>query len=198
MSSSNLNDAKLLGGLGSILMLLLPAPYVGLALFLVGIVLVLIAIRRISTALGDDKIFNNALLSAILIIIGVAAGVAVVILTGLAGIMTLVDLISRGNGAMIDPTTPEILRLVTTVLGSIVAGLVVFWAFSIGSSIFLRKSLNTIGVKLQSNLFSTAGILYIVGAILAIIIIGFIIILVAIILQIIAFFSLPAQLPQQA
>jgi uncharacterized membrane protein len=197
MASAQLTDAKILGGSGSILMILLPIPYAGLALYIAGVVLVIIAVRRIASALGDQKIFNYALVSVILIVVGLAAGVAVVVLTGLASIIQLLNIFSTRGGTFGDFARGEIIQLITAVLGSILVGLLVFWGFSIASSVYLRRSFNAIGVRLRSSLFPTVGILYIIGAVLAIMLIGFIIWLVALILQSIAFFTLPTETPQQ-
>jgi len=196
MASSQITDAKILGGIGSILMILLPVPYAGPALYIAGLVLVIIAVRRIASALGDQRIFNDALVSVILLIVGLAAGVAIVLLTGLPSIIQLLSMFSMNGGTFGDLAQGEVFQLITAVLGSILVGLLVLWGFSIASSIYLRKSFNAIGVRLRSSLFPTVGILYIVGAVLAIILIGFIIWLVALILQIIAFFTLPTEPPQ--
>jgi uncharacterized membrane protein len=101
MASAQLTDAKILGGSGSILMILLPIPYAGLALYIAGVVLVIIAVRRIASALGDQKIFNYALVSVILIVVGLAAGVAVVVLTGLASIIQLLNITPTPDGIII-------------------------------------------------------------------------------------------------
>ncbi len=197
MASAQLTDAKILGGIGSILMILLPVPYAGLALYIAGVVLVIIAVRRIASALGDQRIFNDALVSVILLIVGLAAGVAIVLLTGLASIIQLLSMYSMNGWTFGDLAQGEVFQLITAVLGSILVGLLVLWGFLIASSIYLRRSFNSIGDRLRSSLFPTVGILYIIGAVLAIIFIGFIIWLVALILQIIAFFTLPTEPPQQ-
>jgi uncharacterized membrane protein len=44
-------------------------------------------------------------------------------------------------------------------------------------------------------MFQTTGLLYLIGAALTIILVGFLILLIAEILQIVAFFSIPEQLP---
>ncbi len=59
------------------------------------------------------------------------------------------------------------------------------------ASIFLRNGYTKIAEGTGTAMFSTMGQLYFFGALLSIILVGFIIILIAAILQIIAFFSLP-------
>jgi len=63
------------------------------------------------------------------------------------------------------------------------------------SAIFLRRSYDKIGMRLNVNMFHTTGLLYLIGAALTIVIVGLLIVLIAEILQIVAFFSIPEQLP---
>ncbi|MEM2270585.1 MAG: DUF996 domain-containing protein, partial [Nitrososphaerota archaeon] len=69
---ASLSQAKAMGGVGSILVLLSFVPSVGFVLGLVGLVLVLIAVKQISDAVNDREIFNNVLIAVILQIVGVA------------------------------------------------------------------------------------------------------------------------------
>ena len=69
---TSLSQAKAMGGVGSILVLLSFVPSVGFVLGLVGLVLVLIAVKQISDAVNDREIFNNVLIAVILQIVGVA------------------------------------------------------------------------------------------------------------------------------
>jgi uncharacterized membrane protein len=68
-----LHDAKILGGVGSILMLFIP---------IVGQILVLIAAKYISDTTNDKSIFNNVLYAMIFSIIGSIAA-AMLIYTSL-------------------------------------------------------------------------------------------------------------------
>jgi uncharacterized membrane protein len=63
------------------------------------------------------------------------------------------------------------------------------------SAIFLRRSYDKIGMRLNVNMFHTTGLLYLIGAALTIVIVGLFIVLIAEILQIVAFFSIPEQPP---
>jgi uncharacterized membrane protein len=83
-------------------------------------------------------------------------------------------------------------------LGTIILGLVAIWACFLVSSIFLRRSYGELGKRLGVGLFGTAALLYLIGAILTIIVVGFLLVLVADILFIVAFFSINAQLPPQS
>jgi uncharacterized membrane protein len=189
----NIRDAKYLGGIGSILMLLLLAPNVGFILYIVGVVLVAIAVKKIADAVGDSSIFNNMLISIILFIVGGAVGVAVGFSLGLASFAQIFSRVFAGDGLSREFTEPEALQLFWGLFIAVFAALVVVWVFSIVSSIFLRKSYSSISEKLGAGLFSTTGLLYLIGAALAIVLIGFVILFVAVIVQIVAFFTLPEQ-----
>jgi uncharacterized membrane protein len=155
-----LSDAKILGGIGSILQII---PYVSI----VGYILTLIAVKFISDEVHDSSIFNDMLFAAITGIVGVAIA-AVGVFGAFASIAVL------GAGAIV----------------GIIAFLAVAWIALIISAIFIRKAFNKIAAKLNIGTFRTAGTLYFIGAILTIVLVGFIILFIAYILQIVAFFSI--------
>jgi len=163
---SKLGDAKTLGGIGAIL-LLIPG------ISIVGYILILIATKYVSDELGDKSIFDNMLYAVITGIVGVAAA-AFIIFTGAAF---------------------SAITFTSSAIAGVIVGLAVAWIFLIISSIFIRRAYNTMATKLNVGNFRTAGTLYFVGAILTIILVGFIILLVADILQIIAFFGIPDTVP---
>lgn len=151
----------MLGGIGSVLLLI---PGVSI----VGYILILIATKYVSDSLGDKSIFDNMLYAVITGIIGVAAA-AFIIFTGAA--FSAITLGAAG------------------IAGGIV-GLAVAWVALIVSSIFIRRAYGTMATKLNIGTFRTAGMLYFIGAILVIILVGFLLLFVAAILQIIAFFAI--------
>ncbi|MDA4128100.1 MAG: DUF996 domain-containing protein [Thaumarchaeota archaeon] len=186
---ATLSSAKTLGGVGSILLLLGAAPSVGFALAIAGFVMVLVAVKYISDLLTDKSIFNNMLIAVILGIIGVAtAGLLVV-----GSVLRFIGLgyTNFGPGSVSTAIPTDVVGL----LVALVLGLIVAWVFLLVSSVFLRRSFTTIANRLGVGMFSTAGLLFLIGAALAIIIIGFALIFVAEILMIVAFFSLPDQVP---
>ncbi len=73
--------------------------------------------------------------------------------------------------------------------------LVSVWAAYIASAIFRRRSVASIASGLHVGLFTTAAFIYLIGAVLIITFVGSLVILVAQVLQTIAFFSLPARTP---
>ncbi len=60
---------------------------------------------------------------------------------------------------------------------------------------FLKRSYDTVAMKLNVGMFHTTGLLYLIGAALTIIFVGLVIVFIAEILQIVAFFSIPEQMP---
>jgi uncharacterized membrane protein len=187
----SLNDVKTLGGIGSLLMLLAVVPTAGFVLGIVGAVLVLVAVKYASDVLGDPKIFNNMLYAVILGIVGlVVAGVAVATF-----VLRAIGLGFMSSSFASTPPSSMAMGDIVGLLGTILLGLVAVWICFLVSSIFLRRSYTELGKRLNVGLFSTAALLYLIGAALTIILVGFIIIFIAEILFLVAFFSIDTQMP---
>lgn len=84
------------------------------------------------------------------------------------------------------------------ILVGVIIGLIVMWIFLIISATYLRKSYDSIAKYTKVDLFKTTGMLYFIGAITVIIIVGLFILLIAIILEIVSYFSLPDELSESA
>ena len=180
-----LSDAKTLGGIGSILVLLTVAPSVGWILGIVGFIMILVAISKISQAVNDKKIYDNMLASVILAIGAIAVGA----LTVIGSIYKVL-----GMGSFVGPdfvlssniTTGDWIGLVATAAGGIIA----VWLILLVSAVFIRRSFNSIASKLNIKMFETAGLVYLIGAATAIIGVGFILLFVAEILLVVSFFEI--------
>src|SRR5881628_3674299 len=153
---ASLGQAKTLGGVGSILVLLSPIPYAGAVLAIVGFIMILIAV--------------------VLAIIGIVVGVVVV----LGAVYSLIGL----GGYTYTPGSTTLPTGFSAVFASIIAGLIVIWIFYLVASIFLKRSYDSISTRLNVGMFHTTGLLYLIGAATAIILVGFIILFIAEILQI--------------
>jgi uncharacterized membrane protein len=192
MDSPKLHSAKLMGGIGSILMLLAFIPVAGFIIGLVGLILVLVAVKYLGDELRDHDVFTNYLLSFIMVIVAVVAFVVVLIFTVFTAagfnLTNIQDPTFWSNRFM---NTSNILSFV----GSLILSFLILWIIMIISAFFLNKSFNRIASGTGTHLFHTAGLLYLIGAATIIIFVGVIIIFVAFIIQIIAFFSLPDTLP---
>ena len=193
-----MKQARTMGGVGSILVLLSFVPYVGFILGLAGFVMVLLAVKQISEVVKDKEIFHNVLMAVIFQIVGSAISVFVVIGSFFAFV---------GSQVMMAPFGPSFdgfggpgilgAGAVMAVLGSLLAGLIAMWIVLIIAARFLRKGYEGIADKTGTETFRSVGRWYYYGAWLAIVLVGFILILVAAILQIVAFFSLPESPPAQ-
>ena len=187
----SLSQAKTLGGVGSILLILGIVPFAGSALQIVGFVLMLIAVKYISDALNNKAIFNNAVISIVAAIVGVIVGVVV----GVAGVLSFFGPgMFQGNMMPGQFQPSDFLNM--NFLGPIIAGIAIIWIAFIISAVFLRKSFNTIASNLNVRMFRTAALVYFIGAILTIVGVGLLLIFLAAILQVVAFFSIPENPPQ--
>jgi len=181
MFQQSFYNVRYIGGLGSILMmisfiLLFFSPMISLVSYLIGLMLILIALKHISDYVKDKKIFTYALYSASVFILAI-----IIVFSMLMSIISI----------LMSP-----LRLLETILNissftlGIVTSLFIVWILIIISSAFLKLSFDKISRSLKIDLFSITALLYLIGAILIIFVIGSIFIFVAQILQTIAFFSI--------
>ncbi len=197
---ADLKNAKMFGGIGTILMLVGAfIPMVGFILPLIGFILVILAVYYIADLAKDKSIFKNYLLSFILQIVAVVAFVGIMAVTVGATIgfdfMSIYNSLQTEAGVT-DPTA--IFGSLEALLGGCCISFVVLWVLMIISTLFLKKSFKSISDHTKVGLFATTGLLYLIGAALIIIGIGAIIILIAQIMQIVAFFSLPEKMPVAA
>jgi uncharacterized membrane protein len=172
---SELSDAKIFGGIGAVLSTFGTfIPWAGFVVSIIGFILEAVAIYKISRVLYDEAVFKNYLISIILAIVGIFAAV-------LLGITTIITSVVTG-------------RLFSVILSIMVVLLILCITLTI-SAVFLKKSFDIIAKKLNISMFSTAALLNLIGAATVIIIIGIIIVFVANIIKIVAFFSLPETAP---
>ncbi len=164
-----LSQAKILGGVGSILIFI---PFVSV----IGYILMILAVKDIANDLQDKTIFNNIVIAAVTGIIGAVSGAFVVVL----GVM--------GSGFTFGASA----------IAGVLVGLLIGWAFLIVSAVFLRRAYGTMAQGLGVGTFRTAATLYLVGAVLTIVFVGFLLLFVAEIIQAIAYFSIPDRPATQA
>ena len=196
-----LQTNKTLGGVGALLMVISPFLASGFSLLpgLVGLILVLIAVKGLSDHYREPSIFNNSLYGVILSIVGVVVFVAALFVTAISFFRNVLGV--ELSTAFSDPTVftnidwteAMILDNLFTHLAAIVGSLVVLFVFVVIAAIFYRKSLSTLAEKTGVGLFGTAGLLLLIGAVLTIIVIGLVLIWVAEILLMVAFFQIRAE-----
>ena len=133
---------------------------------LVGWILILIALKDISDVTQDKNIFDNALLAGITAIIG----------SVILGLFFVFARVAFGFFSL-----------------GFFGFLAAFWVLTIISAIFLKNSYDRAAQKLNNSSFGTAGLLYLIGALTTIVLVGFLILFIALIFQIIAYFSINDQ-----
>jgi len=168
----SLESNKSLGGIGAILMAI---PFLNL----VGIILVLIAMKGMSDYYDDNEIFQNALYGFIFGLIGVI------------GLVAFILMLAFGFATISPVTVPF------TGFGLLVIAIIILYVFSLIGAIFYKKSFDTLSEKSNEQMFTTAGLILLIGA--AIPLIGEILKFVAWILAAVGFFNLRAskQVPTQ-
>jgi len=164
----SLESNKTLGGIGAIL---LAIPF----LSLIGIILVLIAMKGMGDYYNDDDIFKNALYGFIFGFVGVVALVAVILMFAF-------------GFAAASPVIRESTTFAFTGFGLFIIAFIVLYVFSLIGAIFYKKSLDNLSEKSGEQMFSTAGLILLIGA--AIPLIGEILKFVAWILAAVGFFNI--------
>lgn len=201
-----LESSKTLGGVGALLMLISPfAGFVAGAfssvLGLVGIILVLIAMKGLADHYNEGGIFNNTLYGVILTIVGGVVFVASIVV-GAVGLLSELNLdwttLSTDTAAFSNFDWQGLVdfNIIWDYIVIIFAGLVVLFIFTVIAAIFYRKSLNSLAEKTGVGLFGTTGLILLIGAVLTIIGIGFLLLWVALILLTVAFFSIKPEAAQ--
>jgi uncharacterized membrane protein len=186
---ASLGQAKTLGRIGAILALLFWVPNgVGVGLLVVGLVLMLFAVKNIADTLGDHPIFDNMIYSVVLAIIGPIIATVIVIVAAVSFISPFRNL---------TPGTTNIPTGFWAAIGIFILAGVILWVCILISTVFLKRSYDAIALKLKVDLFRTTGLLFLIGAATLIVLVGFVILFIAAILQIVAFFSIPEQVPSQ-
>lgn len=176
-----LKNAKILGGIGAILSILAILPVIGWLLSLAGIVLVFIAVKKIADVVERTQIFRDFIKAFICDIIALPISFLVLMPTLLRSLRLLDKGITTGVGRMLS--------------GGAIFAILVFVGLLIGYGYFIRKSFTAITEETGEGNFRTAGNITFISSILMIILVGFIGFIVATIFEIIAFFSLPEELP---
>jgi len=172
------------------LVLLTAAPTVGSVLGIVGFVLMLVAIRDISQIVADKSIFSNMLVAVGLAIAAIVVGALVVI----GSVLRFVGLRALGLGPNFNASTVPSGDWVGLV-GSIILGLAALWVIMLVSAVYVRRTYRSMASKLGARNFEAAGMLYLVGAATTIILVGFVLLLVAQVMVVVAFFSIEEKPP---
>lgn len=169
----NWENVKLLGGLGSLFIVLSIVPYLGFLSAIAGIVLLFIAVKRISDNYPEDKIFLN-FLKGFLISLG-----GMVIAAFIGGIFFVPSVVSPYS------TAAEIFKYI-----GIFTAIVLLYAATVIGAYLYRKSFTSIGKLANNEYFNWAANLIFWGSVASIILIGGIAVWIGWILLSIAFFTI--------
>jgi len=193
----DLKNAKLMGGVGAILSVLVFIPKVGWLFAITGLVLVFIAIKQISEVVDNKKIFNNYLVAFILDLIGsfVVAIAGIATFLGVFRLRAIPNLTMRGmmNGQRLFSNFDG--RFFGAGIIAIIVALIVALALVIIASYFTKLSFEGIANGTRVEYFKTSGMLIFIGSFLLVVFgVGAIVMFVGAILEIVGFFSLPDRL----
>lgn len=196
----SIETSKILGGIGALLMFLGILPYINFfgVIEIIGLLLVMIALYNLGSYYNESGIFNNALYGIIMGIIGGIISVAVVFITVLTSLTDFLYEIFPGwngdwmalSGLTPDPSNISLDSIVPFIAGIFIV-LIILWIFTIVAAFFFRRSFGKLSEKSGVGLFSTAGLLILIGAVLIVLFgIGLILIWISALLLAIAFFQL--------
>jgi uncharacterized membrane protein len=181
-SSRSFESDRILGGVGAILAAVgsfIPfSASVGIV-YIIGIIMVLIAMRGLAQDFKENAISTNALYGFIFGLVGIFFGI-VAFVTAVAPIFTAFTFY----------------RILFHILLAF-AGLTVVFVFLVVSAIFLKRAFELLAAKSGERILRTGGLLLLIGAALIIVFgLGFILLFVAWILLAVGLFSMrsPAQL----
>jgi len=191
---------RILGLLGALFMVLGILPSIGWLLMLIGIIFVLIAIKGYGDAYKEGSIFHNTIYTIVFEIVGLVVFIGVIIFAAMSFLASLGinNIAELSSWTRIDWQHAVNISNILSVIGAVVLGLVVLFAFTVIASLYFRKAMKTLSEKTGVKLFHTTGTVFFVGALLTIILIGFIVIWVSFILLMVSFYeSKPHEQMQQ-
>jgi len=202
-------SSKTLGGIGAILMFIGVFPYINYfgIIPLIGAILVLVALYGFARIYKEDGIFNNALYGIIAGIVGVVMSIAVGIAVVLPNIRDfLLKLFPSWNGdwstiSSFSGMTPDTSNVgfgdVIPFITAAILIIVTLWVFAIIATFLYRRSLIQLSAKTNVGLFSTTGMLLLIGAVLIIAFgFGLLLMWIATLILAIAFFTMKPQATQ--
>jgi len=205
-----IESSKTLGGIGALLVFVGIFPFINTygIVELIGAILVLISLHGFASIYKESGIFNNALYAIIAGIVGVVAAAGIGIAIVLPNLKDfLMKIYPSWNGSFsnlqsLSGMTPNTTNIsfsdFAPFIAAIIVVLIILWIFAIVAAFLLRRSLRELSTKSGTGLFSTAGLLLLVGAVLLVVGIGALLMWIAALLLAIAFFTMKPQEPQPA
>ncbi len=194
-----LESSKILGGIGAILLFIGVLPFVQYTwiIGIIGIILILVALRDFSNIYRERNIFSNAVYGVVVVVVGaIIAGVLAfaVVLSNIKDLVTQLYPGWNGDWSTLQGMTANT-NLDPSAIFPLISGLlvvlVIVWVVSIIAAFFIYRSLKQVSTKSNNGLFGTAGLILLIGAIIPII--GLILMWISALILAIAFFTLKHQ-----
>ena len=192
-----LESSKILGGIGAILMFIGVLPtinYLGI-IEIIGLILVLVGLRSLANYYRERGIFRHAVYGvAVAVVGGIITGVlaVAVVLSNIKDLLTQVYPGWNGDWSTLQGMTPNTTNFDVSNIFPLISGLLVVlvlvWVVTIIASFFIYRSLKQVSNKSNVGLFGTAGLIFLIGAIIPIV--GLILMWLSALLLAIAFFTL--------
>jgi uncharacterized membrane protein len=163
-------------------------------LSLIGIILLLIGLKGLASFYKEEGIFNNALYSMIIAIVGSIVAVGVTVVSAVSALADIgIDWANIEDWANVGTDVATVftdlnINAIIDLLGALVIGLIILYIVIIISMFFIRKSMNQLSTKSGIGLFGTAGLLMLIGAVIPVI--GLLLIWIGAILATVAFFQM--------
>ncbi len=180
---SSLSLARSIGGVGSILVLFSFVLSDGAALFVAGLILILIATNHLASVTKSREPKGNIQAAVALY----AIGTIIAFIFVYRGFPSLIGSGLTGPLTSADPLAAFFARFA----GTRIIGLFATWFFFVGASFYLKKTYDSIALSLSLDLFRTTGIVLLIGSVLLIVFgAGLVVLFLAATLQIAAFLSL--------
>lgn len=174
MEKEELKNAKYLGGIGAILSVFGVIPWIGWLLVLGGMILLLIAIKKIADITKEKSIFKDYLRGFIF-----------------GSIATFLFFVFLGIGVFLLFKEKTTTRFIPTMFIYLI---VVACCISYGY--FIKRSFTKIAEHTKEDIFKLTGKIFYISGYLTIIFIGFFGFFIGEILEAVAFFSLPSKLSE--
>ncbi len=201
-----LESSKNIGGIGAILMFIGVLPYINYysIVELIGAILILVALHGFARFYKDSRIFNNALYGIITGIVGVVLAVAIGIALILPNIKDFLwQVFPSWNGdwstlPSLSGMTPNTSNIsfgdIIPFITAAILVIAILWIFGIIGTFFVRRSLVQLSARTNVGLFSTAGLMMLIGAVLTIVFgVGLLVMWIGVLILAFAFFRIRPQ-----
>jgi uncharacterized membrane protein len=200
----NISTQKMLGGIGSILILLGWMTGVGILFGIVGVVLWLIGMYQLSNILGKPTIFQKVLIGFILNVAGIVIAFAPFALTMVIafpfGLLAKILLFNLARDETLDVTldTSELGFGALIVITVALIAIMVAYAIFVFGFYLQKQAYEILAQATAHNLFKIGGLLLFIGAITTILFgLGLLLIIVGYTVLAVAFFTAPNEVEVQ-